>query len=53
MTTEEFLSILNTVEPVIAGAKVHQKMRELSQEALKITTRISKGIIMKSKLVPL
>ena len=43
MTTEAFIAILNTGKPVIAGSKVHQKMQELSQEALKITTQINQG----------
>ena len=43
MTTEAFIAILNTGKPVIAESKVHQKMHELSQEALKITTQINQG----------
>ncbi|MST89212.1 sugar O-acetyltransferase [Sharpea azabuensis] len=43
MTTEAFIAILNTGKPVLAESKVHQKMHELSQEALKITTQINQG----------
>ena len=41
MSNKEFLEIMNTGEKVKAGSKVHLKMIELSNEAMKITSEIN------------
>lgn len=43
ITTEKFVNIMNTGQKVIAGSEVHQKMTELSNEAMKITARLNQG----------
>ena len=41
MTTEEFLQIMATGNRVVAGSPAHEKMGELSQDALRITARLN------------
>lgn len=41
MTNEEFIAIMESGEVIAAGTPVHQKMHELSQEALRITMEIN------------
>ena len=41
MTTEEFIDIMESGEVIPAGTPVHEKMHELSQEALRITMEIN------------
>ncbi|MBQ8036197.1 MAG: sugar O-acetyltransferase [Proteobacteria bacterium] len=41
MELETFLKIMDSGERVVAGSEVHQKMCELSQEALQITMQIN------------
>lgn len=41
MTTEEFIQRMNSGEEVTANSKVHLKMHELSQEALRITMELN------------
>lgn len=41
MTTQEFIEILNSGKVVDGGASVHQKMHELSQEAIRICMEIN------------
>lgn len=41
LTTEEFLKILDSGEEITGGSPIHEKMHELSQEALRITTVIN------------
>lgn len=41
--TEEFINIMTTREKVIAGSDIHQKMVELSNEAMEITARLNQG----------
>ena len=36
MNTEEFISVLNSGERVVAGSETHQYMTKLSNEAMKI-----------------
>lgn len=43
MELNEFISILNSGKPVVAGSSVHKQMHILSQEALKITSEINNG----------
>lgn len=43
ITTEEFISIMNTGKRVIAGSDVHLKMVELSNEGMKVTARLNQG----------
>lgn len=42
MTTEEFIEIMNSGEPVIAGSKTHRFMITLSNEAMKITSELNR-----------
>ena len=41
MTTEEFLSYMDSGKEVTAGSDVHQCMCELSQETIKLTTELN------------
>ena len=41
MTNQEFLEYMNSGKEVIAGSDVHQKMTELSNEAMKITFELN------------
>ena len=41
MTTQEFLSYMNSQKEEIAGSEVHLKMTELSNEAMKITVELN------------
>lgn len=41
MTTQEFLSYMNSGKEIIAGSEVHLKMTALSHEAMKITARLN------------
>ena len=41
MTNHEFLEYMNSGKEVIAGSDVHQKMTELSNEAMKITSELN------------
>ena len=41
MTNQEFLEYMNSGKEVIAGSDVHQKMTELSNEAMKITSELN------------
>ena len=41
MTTEEFLQIMATGNRVVARSPAHEKMGELSQDALRITARLN------------
>ncbi len=41
MTTKEFLDIMDSGDVVTGGSPVHQKMHELSQEAIRITMQIN------------
>ena len=43
ISTEEFTSIMNTEEEVIAGSEVHLKMVALSNEAMQITGKLNQG----------
>ena len=43
MSTERFISIMNTGEKVIAGSEVHLKMVTLSNEAMQITGKLNRG----------
>lgn len=53
MTTEEFLKIMSSGEVIPAGAPVHQKMHELSQEAIRITLQINNAYHNHEELVEL
>ena len=41
MTTEEFISIMDSGKLIPAGSPIHAKMHELSQEAIRITMEIN------------
>lgn len=41
MTTKEFIEIMDSGDLIAAGAPVHVKMHELSQEAIRITLQIN------------
>ena len=41
MTTQEFLSYLNSGKEVTAGSDIHLKMTELSNEAMRITAELN------------
>jgi len=41
MTTEEFIEIMDSGELVVAGSSVHEKMHDLSQEAIRITLELN------------
>lgn len=43
ISTEEFISMMNTGEEVIAGSEVHLKMVALSNEAMQITGKLNQG----------
>jgi len=53
MTTEEFLSIMDSGEPVIAGSPVHEKMHSLSQEAIRITIALNNSYHSHEEIVRL
>lgn len=41
MTTEEFITIMDSGKEIPAGSPIHAKMHELSQEAIRITMQIN------------
>ena len=53
MTTEEFLAEMNSCRPIPAGAAVHNKMHELSQEALRITMELNNSYHTPAEIVEL
>jgi len=53
MTTAEFVGIMNTGKPVVAGSPVHRKMHELSQEAIRITMEINNAYHSHDEIVAL
>ena len=53
MTTAEFLSIMESGNVIVAGAPVHKKMHELSQEAIRITLQINSAYHTPEEIVGL
>ncbi|MDE6300912.1 MAG: sugar O-acetyltransferase [Muribaculaceae bacterium] len=53
MSTEEFITIMNSGEPIPAGSPVHAKMHELSQEAIRITMEINNSYHNHGELIAL
>lgn len=53
MTTEEFLKVMDSGEVIPAGAPIHHKMHELSQEAIRITVQINNAYHTHEELVAL
>lgn len=53
MTTAEFLSIMESGNVIVAGAPVHKKMHELSQEAIRITLQINNAYHTPEEIVGL
>ena len=53
MTIKEFLEIMNSGEVIPAGTPVHQKMHELSQEAIRITMEINNAYHTHDEIVAL
>lgn len=53
MTTEEFVAEMNSGRPIPAGAAVHNKMHELSQEALRITIELNNSYHTPAEIVEL
>ncbi len=53
MTTEEFIRIMESGEVIPAGTPVHEKMHELSQEAIRITMEINTSYHTREEIVAL
>lgn len=53
MTTEEFLRIMDSGVVIDGGSRVHQKMHELSQEAIRITMEINNSYHNHDEIVAL
>ena len=53
MTTKEFIEIMESGEVITAGASVHIKMHELSQEAIRITLQINSSYHTHDELINL
>lgn len=53
MTTEEFIKIMDSGEPVIAGSPIHEKMHSLSQEAIRITLDLNNNYHTHDEIVQL
>lgn len=53
MTTEEFIKIMDSGAYIEAGAPIHQKMHELSQEAIRITLQINNSYHTHDELISL
>lgn len=53
MTTEEFLAIMDSGEPVTAGSPVHEKMHSLSQEAMRITVKLNNAYHTHEEIISL
>ena len=53
MTTEEFIEIMDSGKLIPAGSPVHEKMHELSQEAIRITMEINNAYHNHGEIVAL
>lgn len=53
MTTEEFIEIMNSGREIPAGGPIHEKMHELSQEAIRITMEINNAYHSHDEIVAL
>lgn len=53
MTTEEFISIMDSGRNIPAGGPIHEKMHELSQEAIRITMEINNAYHTHDEIIAL
>lgn len=53
MTNKEFINVMESGEVIVAGAPVHKKMHELSQEAIRITLQINNNYHTHEEIVQL
>ena len=53
MTTKEFIEIMDSGELIPAGSPVHEKMHQLSQEAIRITMEINNAYHTHSEIIAL
>lgn len=53
MTTEEFIDIMDSGAVIASGSPVHEKMHELSQEAIRITMEINNSYHSHDELISL
>ncbi|MDE5850593.1 MAG: sugar O-acetyltransferase [Muribaculaceae bacterium] len=53
MTTEEFIRIMDSGDPIPGGSPIHAKMHELSQEAIRITMQINNSYHNHEEIVAL
>ncbi len=53
MTTAEFIAIMNSGALIPGGAPVHQKMHELSQEAIRITMELNNSYHTHEEIIQL
>lgn len=53
MTTEEFITIMDSGEVIKAGSSIHAKMHQLSQEAIRITMEINNTFHTHQEIVAL
>lgn len=53
MTTEDFISIMESGEVIPAGTPIHAKMHELSQEAIRITMELNNAYHTHEEIVGL
>lgn len=53
MSTEEFIEIMDSGKVILGGSPVHQKMHELSQEAIRITLEINNSYHSNEEIVRL
>lgn len=53
MTTDEFISVMESGEVICAGSPVHVKMHELSQQAIRITMQINNAYHSHDEIIAL
>lgn len=53
MTTEDFITLMNSGEVIVAGSPAHAKMHELSQEAIRITMQINNAYHTHDEIIAL
>ncbi|MDE7410325.1 MAG: sugar O-acetyltransferase [Muribaculaceae bacterium] len=53
MTTKEFLQVMDSGELIPGGSPVHEKMHQLSQEAIRITMEINNSYHNKEEIINL
>ncbi len=53
MTTEEFITIMDSGEVIVGDSAIHQKMHELSQEAIRISLEINNSYHSHDEIISL